>query len=146
MGFPAAVVRTAFKQVGESVVGSAVATGGIDIELLFRAGEGDVKQAQAFGSFFVGKTGLICIVKLVPGQKFGCAAAAVKYLPVAGFERLRIPNEGAVYERILQTFGSVHGYDFNQCFVAFQPYQVVFAGSFFVAGGETDLFQQPLVQ
>ena len=32
----------------------------------------------------------------------------------------------------------MHGYDFNHCFVAFQPYQVVFAGSFFVAGGETD--------
>ena len=53
---------------------------------------------------FVDELGLVVLVDDLP---FGG-------LLVAGF-----PDERAVYDGVLQPFGGVHGYDFDEIFIAF---------------------------
>ncbi|EKY04828.1 hypothetical protein HMPREF9120_02090 [Neisseria sp. oral taxon 020 str. F0370] len=100
-GGAAAVGRT-FEQVGKGVARRAAAAGGVDGELLFGAGEGDVEQAQALAQIFVGQLVLVGFVELAQFEKFA-AVCAVEDVPVAGGGFARVPREGAENERILQT-------------------------------------------
>ena len=114
-------VGAAFEQVGESRIGGIAAMCGIEDELLFGAGQRDVKQTQAFCHFFVGKVDAVFFVKLRFGKQLGGVGGGVEDLPIGGLHIFRVPNERAINQRILQTFGCMHGDDFDQCFVAFKP-------------------------
>ena len=95
--------------------------GGIKDKLLFGTGQRDVQQAQAFCHFFVGKVDAVFIVELRFGKQFRSVVGGVEDLPIGGLHVFRVPNERAIDQRILQTFGGMHGDNFDQCFIAFKP-------------------------
>ena len=63
----------------------------------------------------------VFIVKLRFGKQLGGVVGGVEDLPIGGLHVFRVPNERAIDQRILQTFGGMHGHDFDQRFIAFKP-------------------------
>ena len=88
--------------------------------MFFGAGEGDVEQAQAFAQVFVVELFAVGFVELAVGKQFA-AVFAVEDVSCFVFLFGSISGERAEDEGILQAFGGMDGYDFDQCLVAFQP-------------------------
>ena len=68
---------------------------------------------------------------------------AVQQRPVAALLVFAVPNERAIHQRVFQPFGGVHGDDFHQRIVAFQPQLLCFAVLLIRIA---DLVLQPLLQ
>ena len=105
-------------EVGEGAVFGLGVAGDVNVELFFSAGEGDVEQAEVFGALFGLVLLLVAVGELGFVEELGLIFL-VDDLPFGGLLAAGFPCEWAVYDGVLQPFGGVHGYDFDEVFVAF---------------------------
>ena len=137
-----AAFGAAGQEVAEWVVGGVAAGGGVEHQLFARAGEGYIIQAQQLAhvvvydgvAVFFAQQGLVHQLVLI---------VAVQQCPVAALLVFAVPHKRTIHQRVFQPFGGMHGDDFDQCIVTFQPQLLCFA---LLLAGVADLVLQPLLQ